>query len=82
MALSLCFDVGDYPVFVTCDYSVYVTCGYLVFVTTSQVGGLHFVWHGEIIESMGEAAAHGAKRPHAKGVLCDASFLVAFGGKR
>ena len=43
MALSLCFDVGDYPVFVTCDYSVYVTCDYPVFVMTSQVGGLHFV---------------------------------------
>ena len=26
---------------------------------------------------MGEAAAHRAKRPHAKGVLCDASFPIA-----
>ena len=82
MDLSLCFDVGDYPVFVMCDYSVYVTCGYLVFVTTGQVGGLHFVWHGEIIESMGKVAVHRAKRPHAKGVLCDTSFPAAYEGKR
>ena len=30
---------------------------------------------------MGEATAHKAKRPHAKGVLCDASFLAAHGGR-
>ena len=30
VGLPLCYDVGDYP----------------VFVTTSQVGGSHFAWHG------------------------------------
>ena len=30
---------------------------------------------------MGEAATHRVKRPHAKGVLCDALFLAAYGGK-
>ena len=34
MGLPLCFDVGDYPVFVTCDYPVFVMAG--------QVGGPHF----------------------------------------
>ena len=30
---------------------------------------------------MGEATTHKAKRPHAKGVLCDTSFLAAHGGR-
>ena len=30
---------------------------------------------------MGEVVAHRAKRPHAKGVLCDVSFPATYGGK-
>ena len=30
---------------------------------------------------MGEVTVHRAKRPHAKGVLCDPSFLAAHGGR-
>ena len=30
---------------------------------------------------MGEATAHRAKKPHAKGVLCDMSFFAAHGGR-
>ena len=37
MGLPLCYDIGDYFVFVTCDYPV--------FVMTSQVGDSHFAWH-------------------------------------
>ena len=31
---------------------------------------------------MGEAAAHGAKRPHAREVLFDALFLLPMGGEK
>ena len=31
---------------------------------------------------MGEAAAHGAKRPHAKGVLFDTLSLLPMGGEK
>ena len=30
---------------------------------------------------MGEVVAHRAKRPHAKGVLCDVSFPATYGGR-
>ena len=37
----------------------------------------------ELLECVDEVAAHRVERPHAKGVLCDTSFLVAHeGGKR
>ena len=31
---------------------------------------------------MGEAAAHGAKRPHAREILFDALFLLPMGGEK
>ena len=36
VGLPLCYDVGDYHVFVTCDY--------LVFVMKSQFRAFHFAW--------------------------------------
>ena len=36
VGLPLCYNIGDYHVFVTCDYPV--------FVTKSQVRAFHFAW--------------------------------------
>ena len=36
VGLPLCYDVGDYPVFVTCDYPVFVTTSLWRVITPSS----------------------------------------------
>ena len=76
-----------------CDFLEITRFGFVVFVTTkikSWSVPFHFGWRvlpcypggKRFLDCMGEAAAHGAKRSHAKEVLFDVLSLLPMGGEK
>ena len=79
VGLPLCYDVGDYPVFVMTSFWC-VTTSSLWQQARLEAPTLHDM--GKSLSVWVRLLPIGPKRPYAKGVLCDESFYTAHKGKR
>ena len=79
VGLPLCYDAGDYPIFVMTSWWRVITSA-LWRQARLEVPTLHDT--GKSLSVWVRFLPIGPKRPHVKGVLCDASFHIAHKGKR